>query len=111
MDYVIEALFLCVSVAICSAGCWLTFSEKSEHWWFLPFGTFLGGLHASVWYISVRLFGDKDRIYIFNILWDASVMATYYGMPIFTGQIKLDRQTAIGLGLIVAGAVTVRIGK
>lgn len=104
-----EAIFLILAACIYVTTCWLTYSEWArEQWWYVPIGVALAALAGVLWFVAVKVFQDKQRMYVFNLVWDALVMTIYYGMPFLLFEVKINQWMLFGLALIVIGAVIVK---
>lgn len=102
-------IFLSITAVIYVISCWLTYSDYKNEWWYIPIGVFLGVITGIVWYTAVKVFDDKQRMYVFNLLWDAMMMAIYYIMPLLLFDVKLTKWMVAGMTLIVAGAIVIKI--
>ena len=105
-----EVTLLLIVSAIYTFCCWLTYSEESQkQWWYLPVGTFFGAIITFIWYFAAKQFGDKDRMYTFNLMWDSIMLLIYYSLPLLFFGAKLDRWGCVALTLIVLGIIVLKL--
>jgi drug/metabolite transporter (DMT)-like permease len=100
-----------VAVAIIYVLC--AYLSYSINWhdraWYMPVGVFLGTSTVVLWYVMVKHLADKDRIYFYSLVWDVILVFVYYLLPIFCFGVKLDRNGVIGICLMLAGLVLMKL--
>lgn len=90
-------------------GCWLSFSEKSKlQWWYIPLGIGLGMASNFLWFFCMKNLEDKYKAYILALIWEALVVAVYYGMPPLLFGVKIDRWTLFSMVLILTGIILLK---
>lgn len=105
-----EWMFLGLAALVYVAGCWLTYNnDLKPYWWYIPLGVALGGVINAIWFWAAKTFTDKDKMYVFGLTWDGMLMGIYYLMPLILFGTKLDRWGWLGLILIVAGAMILKV--
>ena len=108
MDWV----FLGMAAVIYVLSCWLTFaSSLKDRWWYIPLGMLLGIVLNGVWFWAAKTFGDKNKMYAFSLTWDALMMMIFYTLPLLLFGAKLDRTGWFALGLIVIGAIILKLNQ
>jgi len=95
---------LLVTALVCGIGCWASYNEEAKQaWWYMPLGFLLGLIGSGSWFYVCKLLSDKEKIFVFNLMWDAVMVAVYYGLPLLLFGVKLDRMSFIGATLILVG--------
>lgn len=106
----IPNVILALAALVYLVGCWQTYAEHlRDHWWYVPLGVLLGACAGALWIWAAKAIGDKDKMYAFTLIWDSMMMAIYYGLPILLFGARPDRWTTLGLFLILAGAIIIKV--
>lgn len=101
---------LVLTALIYSLGCWVTYSDDAkQRWWYLPLGVSLGALVNLIWFYVCRVLPENNKIYVFNLMWDAVMVAVYYGLPLLFFGVKLDRVTMVGATLMLVGIFVMKL--
>lgn len=93
--------------SICAYMCYHESFRNSQ--WYMPAGLILGFMAVIIWFSTVRLIGDKHRIYFYSLMWDAVLVGVYYVIPILFFNVRLDKWGIIGLALMTLGLVLVKM--
>ena len=105
-----EWLVLVIATILYCICAYITYQEEvRKQWWFIPFGVLLGTTLATMWFLTIRYIGDKQRIYVFSLFWDTIMWSIYYILPAVFFGVKLNSWTSFGLALIVAGLLVVKL--
>lgn len=105
----IEHLILCVATLLFGIGCWATYNDNIKNSiWYYPLGVSLGTITATLWFYVCTLLPDKNKVYVYSLFWDTIMVMVYYGLPILFFGVKLDKITAVGSTLILAGIMVLK---
>jgi multidrug transporter EmrE-like cation transporter len=77
--------------------------------WYTPVFVILGIAMTFLWIWATKVFDDKNKIYVFSLVWDFLMMAAYYLLPFCLYKFKFSWPMIIGALLMVAGVVVVKI--
>lgn len=99
-EYII--LFL---MSVCfTLGCWLSYDEEiKKSIWYFPLGIGLGIITSFFWYYICIIITEKNRLYVYSLIWEVVMVLIYYGMPILFFNVKLEKTTLLGAFLIISG--------
>ena len=92
--------------------CHLSYSEewrRGPRWLYYGVGIAICILATGIWYAVIRHIDNRERIYVYNLLWDAIACVSFYFAPILFLGVKLDRWSMFGLLLIVAGLTIIKM--
>ena len=106
MDWVFLLLAAILLAISCHLGYW-EFFRRSDY--FYPISFMVGSAITILWYTSVRYLDDKHRIYVFSMLWDVTMIAIFYLIPIMFYGVQLTRWGILGLFLVLVGVVILKI--
>jgi multidrug transporter EmrE-like cation transporter len=105
-----EWAWLIVITVVYIICAYLTYKEEWRHeWWYIPVGCIFGYILVPIWYLVVRHIDDNDRIYFYSLCWDTLMVLVYYLLPIFLFGVKLNRNGVIGLLLMAAGLILLKV--
>lgn len=105
-----EIIALIAIAVIYSVGCLLSYSEEYRRTsWFIWVGGLIGILINVIWFSLVKYLDDKQKIYIFGLIWDSIMMLIYYLLPMLVFGVKLNKISLFALSLIVCGMVILKI--
>lgn len=95
---------------LCVTGVSLDFAlSLHKVWWFAYAKMGLSLLGSYVWVLTLWRIADKDKIYTFGLLWDVLVCTVSYLVPIVFFGITLDAKGIIGLLLMFAGLLLLKL--
>jgi len=80
-------------------------NSPNFYWW----GLSLNVAMLLCWLRLVRIFGDKQHIYLGAIYWDIMYFVIGYGMPLLIFGVKLNWLSALGVIFVLVGATIVHI--
>jgi hypothetical protein len=80
-----------------------------EKWWFVPLSVGIGTIVSTIWVLTIRYLGDKQKIYVFSLFWDFVMMFVYYLLPVVWFGVKLDKWSVGGIMLMVLGLVVLKM--
>ena len=112
-----EALSIVTITILYVFGCYLTYADMKDKWYYIPVGVLLGAIICLVWFGSCKWIADnetdpvkvKEKLLVLNLIWDTIQVAVYYGIPILFFGVRMDKIGYIGAGLILAGIVILKI--
>ncbi len=108
-DLIVYVLLL-VATLLCVIGVSLDFAiSLHKLWWFAFAKISLSILGSYVWVLTLWRIADKDRIYTFGLIWDVVVCCVSYLIPILFFGITLDVKGIIGLILMFAGLMLIKL--
>lgn len=105
-----EWFFLVIVVGCYLTTCSMSYNEpfrRSDY--FLPTTIAIGLLCSLIWNSMVKYIDDKSRIYYYSLVWDISTIFVYYLFPLFFLNVKLEKYGIIGIVMIIAGLITVKL--
>lgn len=89
---------------------YLSYSEEMRgKWWFVPVAVALGTVVSTIWFLTVRYLGDKQKIYVFSLFWDFVMMFVYYFLPVVWFGVKMDKWSLGGMVLMVTGLLIIKL--
>lgn len=105
-----EWLLLVICQILYVLGCWLTFgNEVKDRWWYVPCGALLGVLTNICWYVAAQMVTSKEDMYFLSVIWEGLLIAIYFLMPVLFMGVRLDKYGIIGLCLMAAGAILLKV--
>jgi uncharacterized membrane protein len=105
-----EWFWLAITFVIYVICAYLTYKEEwRNEWWYIPVSCTFGTVLVFIWYYVVKYIGDRDRIYFYSLCWDAILIGVYYFLPILFFGVKLDRYGVVGLALMTAGLILLKV--
>lgn len=105
-----EWFFLVIVVLCYFTTCSMSYNEafrRSDY--FIPVTIAIGLLCSIIWNSMVKYIDDKNRIYYYSLVWDISTIFVYYLFPLIFLNIKLEKVGIIGIFMIVAGLIVVKL--
>jgi drug/metabolite transporter (DMT)-like permease len=89
---------------------WLTYKESNRNSsWFIPALLAIGTVVNLVWAGMARYLDNKQKIYIFSLLWDTVMVLVWYFIPILFFGVKIDRWILLGVLLMVLGLSIIKV--
>ncbi len=105
-----EWLGLLLVGLVYTIGAYLSYGDEfRQKWWFIPVCTVLGTISGTMWFIMVKLIDDKQRIYVYSLMWDMVMMSIYYLFPLLFLGVKLDKWSIFGLCLMICGLTIIKV--
>lgn len=77
--------------------------------WYMPSFIGLGVLSSALWVLASKRIDDRDRIYVYSLVWDLLMVSAYYVAPALVFRVELSRGVWGGVGLMVVGMILVKI--
>lgn len=95
---------------LCSVGAYLCYRpDWMGRWWYTPAFGVLSLLVGLLFGWAVQRVGDQKQVYAFNLAWDAVVVVAYVLLPLAAFGVRLTIAGWVGLALIVAGTILVKV--
>jgi hypothetical protein len=107
-----EYLFLMLAGIVYFAYAYLSFSDafdKNSMMYFLTIMT-VGFFYSFNWYLSTRLFDNKNDFFVFVMMWDFVYMAVFYFTPILLFGVKIDKWGLAGMASMIVGLLLMKLG-
>jgi len=70
----------------------------------------LGLFHSFLWYLSVVTNENKEKLFVFILIWDLIYMAVFYLVPILFFDVKFNITGIIGLFVMIVGLFIMKFG-
>ena len=77
--------------------------------WFVPVYVGAALLCALVWVWCVRSLNDNHQIFVLSLVWDLLMVLCYYLLPLALFEVKFDRCSWAGFGLMLAGMALIKV--
>jgi drug/metabolite transporter (DMT)-like permease len=105
-------LLIVIAYFVFTVNSYLSFT-KAIHikWWFTYALVSCSMTVGFIWSQICRGASTPREIYTLSAIWDFMIMFTFYVMPIFFTNIKLNWQTVAGVLLVFIGCVIVKLGE
>lgn len=103
-------LLLLFATCLCAVGMALDFTlNYHDKWWFAPTKVCLGVLGSLTWTICLWRIGDKQKIYMYGLMWDVIICAVAYFVPVIFFGIHLSWKGVIGIAFMTAGLILLKL--
>lgn len=83
--------------------------ELKDSRWFLPVYVGASISCSLLWVWSVRTLGDVNRVYFLSLCIDLLMILAYYVLPLALVELRFNRWTCLGVGMMVLGLAVVKI--
>lgn len=105
-----EWIIITVTAVLYAMGCWLTYADGARnYWWYVPLGVLIGAVVNLFWFLAVKWLDDKQRIFVFNLIWDSVLLLIYYILPLILFGVSIDKKMVLAMTLIISGMVVLKL--
>lgn len=102
-----EWLIILAVMTLYSLSLVLCYDDNIRNAWYYPWLSIVIGIMVStLWVSGIKLIDNKERIFLFSLCWEFSVISIDYLVPLVFYGLNVNKYVVLG-SLIVAAGLTV----